>query len=219
MGKYLIKSLSWISLLFFILQGCALTDYKRTSGSTPGIIRPAFADTFSRGLYKTNISVRGHEFGGLMLIKRVSGEHFRISFFNELGMSFLDGDFQKDSSGAPVLQIQKIYGPLNRKALISALQESFRLIFQPENEVQDFPLYQNKKNHSFLAEYAGLKSRKYYIGFEEKARPFIARSVSSCNMPKARASFLYSEKYPGSPSEIDIHHKGSGLNIIMKRIE
>jgi hypothetical protein len=219
MRKYPIKYSAWISLLAILLQSCALTGYQKVSGPVPVSSATAFANTFERGLFKTGISVHGHEFSGLILLKNSSPGHYRISFFNELGMSFLDGDLVAGSSGIFNLEVHKIYGPLDRKALIKALEESFRLVLGRAADQAEPIIYQNKKNKKYLVEYARLKRLKYYAGFENAQRPELSFSTSGCNNVKAKATFVYSGDYPGSPAEINLFIKGPGLEIHMKRIE
>lgn len=84
-----------ISLLV-ILSGCSPFRGITMAGSDDRpVALPAFADT-EKVTYKAILTVRGVDYSGLMMIKAVEDE-YRIAFFSEVGMSYLEGSLQGES--------------------------------------------------------------------------------------------------------------------------
>ncbi|MCX6296560.1 MAG: hypothetical protein NTX97_10930 [Bacteroidetes bacterium] len=56
--------------------------------------KPIFGDNFNSFLFKTNITVYGKDFSGLLVTKQMSPKDYRVIFTTELGMKLFDFEFK-----------------------------------------------------------------------------------------------------------------------------
>ncbi|OHT46451.1 hypothetical protein [Flavobacterium tructae] len=114
---------------------------------------PYFADSKTDYVYKTNITVYGHEMSGIFIAKKINDTTHRIVFTTEFGNKLMDFEISETD-----FKINSIVSELDRKILISTLREDFRLllkkdyIFQQqfENESADIYKSQDGKRDNYL---------------------------------------------------------------------
>jgi hypothetical protein len=83
-----------------------------------------FKPDFRHEEYKTSVDVIGKHISGLLLIKYMPDSSTRIVFTNEMGLSFFDFGFLRDSGFA----VYHIVPQMNKAALIKTLRKDFELI-------------------------------------------------------------------------------------------
>ena len=114
---------------------------------------PYFADSKTDYVYKTNITVYGHEMSGIFIAKKINDTTHRIVFTTEFGNKLMDFEISETD-----FKINSIVHELDRKILINTLREDFRLllkkdyIFQQqfENESDDIYKSQDGKRDNYL---------------------------------------------------------------------
>ncbi|MCC9017842.1 hypothetical protein [Flavobacterium lipolyticum] len=114
---------------------------------------PYFADSKTDYVYKTNITVYGHEMSGIFIAKKINDTTHRIVFTTEFGNKLMDFEISERD-----FKINSIVSELDRKILINTLREDFRLllkkdyIFQKqfENESADIYKSQDGKRDNYL---------------------------------------------------------------------
>ncbi|MDL2140983.1 hypothetical protein QQY79_00495 [Flavobacterium tructae] len=114
---------------------------------------PYFADSKTDYVYKTNITVYGHEMSGIFIAKKINDTTHRIVFTTEFGNKLMDFEISETD-----FKINSIVSELDRKILINTLREDFRLllkkdyIFQQqfENESDDIYKSQDGKRDNYL---------------------------------------------------------------------
>ncbi|BFM43028.1 hypothetical protein CFS9_16690 [Flavobacterium sp. CFS9] len=114
---------------------------------------PYFSDSKTDYIYKTNITVYGHEMSGIFIAKKINDTTHRIVFTTEFGNKLMD--FEISETG---FKINSIVSELDRKILINTLREDFRLLLkkdyilqeQFENESTDIYKSQDGKRDNYL---------------------------------------------------------------------
>jgi hypothetical protein len=120
------KNLLLSSLFFLFLSACSLGHYSRLSkqekSTTPNFIFP-FVKNNQTLLFKTNLDIYSKSFSGLLVVKQISSNDFRIIFTTELGMKLFDFEITDSAF------IQHYCVPqLNRPKLLNILQEDLSVL-------------------------------------------------------------------------------------------
>ena len=91
-----------------------------------------FPPGFEKALYHTDLSVNGHEFSGLMMIKAFEDGTYKVAFFNELGLNFFDfALIPRHKNSSLGLVVNNIYSSLDRKILLNSLEKYFNMLLGP----------------------------------------------------------------------------------------
>ncbi|MCE3279166.1 MAG: hypothetical protein K0S44_1357 [Bacteroidetes bacterium] len=125
-----------LSSILFISSACHLGHYNRlkkieaNSTTSPA---PIFGDNFNSFLFKTNITVYGKDFSGLLVTKQMSPKNYRVIFTTELGMKIFDFEF-KDTS----FTLHYCVPQFNRPKLISTIQEDIKILLMNDLKNKTF---------------------------------------------------------------------------------
>ncbi|KAF2514021.1 hypothetical protein EYY60_04545 [Flavobacterium zhairuonense] len=155
------------STIQFLLINCFLAIFLVSCGSvtknyTPKKLDktkmevPYFSDPNADYVYKTNITVYGHELSGIFIAKKVNDTTHRVVFTTEFGNKLLDFEISEKT-----FKVNSIVSELDRKILINTLEEDFRLLLKKEYLIQeqfeneDFEIYKsadgNRDNYLFFS--------------------------------------------------------------------
>jgi hypothetical protein len=93
---------------------------------------PYFSDSKTDYVYKTNITVYGHDMSGIFIAKKINDTTHRVVFTTEFGNKLLDFEISKKT-----FKINSIVSELDRKILINTLKEDFRLLLKKEYLLQE----------------------------------------------------------------------------------
>jgi len=90
MKLYLLKYLIWISLLAIIFS-CKSPKILLSGGQTETQDLISYGDASEKLTYKATVLFQDKELSGRLLIKKDVDGNYRLAFFNEMGMTFLEG--------------------------------------------------------------------------------------------------------------------------------
>jgi hypothetical protein len=76
-------------------------------------------------IYKAKLIILGNRFGGILIIKRIDKEQYRIVFTTEFGNKIFDLDYNEDK-----INVKYIVDELNKKRIINILQHDFQLLIK-----------------------------------------------------------------------------------------
>jgi hypothetical protein len=114
-------------------------------------MRESFLNSsFDKITCKTKVTFHENELSGFMLIKKTPDGNYRLAFYNELGITYLEGTFEKSSKHKKLI-LKNIAPVLNHKPFIKSFEKSLRIIFSPEY------------NHQPLINGAGFMSEELII--------------------------------------------------------
>jgi hypothetical protein len=93
---------------------------------------PYFSEPKTDYVYKTNITVYGHEMSGIFIAKKINDTTHRVVFTTEFGNKLLDFEISEKT-----FKVNSIVSELDRKILINTLKEDFRLLLKKEYLLQE----------------------------------------------------------------------------------
>jgi hypothetical protein len=132
MKQSLLKYSAWISLVFVLCASCSSSRIF-VSGDEAGKIRESIlSNSFDKITCKAKVTFHDNELSGLMLIKKTADGNYRLAFYNELGMTYLEGLFM-DTEKRSRLIIKNIIPALNYKSFVKSFEKSLQLLFSEKN--------------------------------------------------------------------------------------
>ncbi|PID70019.1 MAG: hypothetical protein CR985_03150 [Flavobacteriales bacterium] len=153
-------------LVMFLLSACTVSTVKHlkeTSTDITSFKNPYFADAEKDYVYKTNITAYSHQFGGLMIIKKMANRHHRIVFTTEMGNKMFDAELNNGN-----FKINFIVEQLDRKALIHTLEKDFSILLQDKDKRFNY-YFTNKTNRQLEKIINTTKTKeKVEISFKSK---------------------------------------------------
>ncbi|HSG67113.1 MAG TPA: hypothetical protein VK994_00305 [Bacteroidales bacterium] len=211
--------LIFLSFIMFVPSGCYMSKYRNGGTidiSGPGYqeLRP-FAPGFAKALYHAELSVNGHEFSGLLMIKSFAGNSHKVAFFSELGLNFFDFELRPMGAKNKLnLYINNIYSPLDRNILLNSLEKYFSMLLGPGLDEGQCKTYLKKDGSMVLVKTDSYSGKDAYL-----SRNFIEPYTEIVNLSKLcdndRITIaLSSGKHNSSPDSI--HIKQPGLRLEMK---
>ncbi|WP_029271417.1 hypothetical protein [Flavobacterium sp. KJJ] len=105
---------------------------------------PYFSDSKSDYVYKTNITVYGHELSGIFIAKKINDTTHRVVFTTEFGNKLLDFEISEKT-----FKVNSIVSELDRKILINTLTDDFRLLLKKEYLIQE--QFENESDNIYKA--------------------------------------------------------------------
>ncbi len=103
---------------------------------------PYFKDSKTDYVYKTNISVYGHDLTGIFIAKKINDTTHRVVFTTEFGNKLLDFEISEKN-----FKVNSIVSELDRKILVNTLKEDFRLLLKKEYQIQE--QFENESNNIY----------------------------------------------------------------------
>lgn len=122
------KNLLLSSFIALLLTGCTFGHYGRLKVKRYGTYRSTppssiFGDNFNSFLFKTNITVYGKDFSGLLVTKQMAPQDYRVIFTTELGMKLFDFEF-KDTS----FTLHYCVPQFNKPKLLKVIQHDIEIL-------------------------------------------------------------------------------------------
>ncbi len=118
-----------ISSCFFILfLSCSLPTTKgllEQNVNNKEVYNDYFSNRNIDYIYKAKLIILGNRFGGILIIKRIDKEQYRIVFTTEFGNKIFDLDYNEDK-----INVKYIVDELNKKRIINILQHDFQLLIK-----------------------------------------------------------------------------------------
>jgi hypothetical protein len=172
-GKHALMVLPVI--LMFCLNGCSfglLEGYQETQQVSVAPVSWFKTDS-DHLLMNTTIDVMKNHFSGLLVIKSLPNDGYRIVFITEVGLKIFDMEF---NAGKPV-QVHYIMEAMNKKILVKTLSADMRLLLiQPEGDKK--PVVYDSPGGMKMVRYKHKRKRSYYEISPATGRPLKAWQVS-----------------------------------------
>ncbi len=139
--------------LFLVLSGCSLKtteDLIAIPISEKSINNTYFSDANQDYIYKAKIDVYGHNFGGILILKKISNESHRLVFTTEFGNTLFDFTIGEDS-----FNVNYILPEMDKKIFLKTLENDFRLLISEEAIVlnqysaEDFMVFKTQRKKKF----------------------------------------------------------------------
>lgn len=130
MKQSLLRYFAWISLVLMVSVSCRSSRIYVSGEQADRISESFFTDSFEKITFKAKVIYQERELAGLMLIKNTWGGNYKIAFFNELGMTYLEGTLE-NSSKRKKLVVKNIAPILDHKIFVKNLERSLQKLLSP----------------------------------------------------------------------------------------
>lgn len=201
--RFFLTSLFAISLLY----SCTLAttkDLVDTENTVKTFKNTYFADSIKDYVYKANFEVYGHEFSGILIIKKLADLHHKIVFTTEFGTKMMDVELNKND-----FIIHFIADDLNKKFLINTLKKDFRILLQEEVTVSN-----SYQNEDFIV-FKNNSDKRYNYYFINKENNQLEKLVNTSKR-KEKVIFSFKSDDGRTARKILIEHKNIKLTIGLK---
>ena len=118
--------------IFMISCGSVTKNYTPKKLDKTSYEVPYFSEPKTDYVYKTNITVYGHEMSGIFIAKKINDTTHRVVFTTEFGNKLFDFEISEKS-----FKVNSIVSELDKKILINTLKEDFRLLLKKEFLIQE----------------------------------------------------------------------------------
>ncbi len=162
---------------------------------------PYFTDSNTDYVYKTNITVYGHEISGIFIAKKINDTTHRVVFTTEFGNKLLDFEISKKT-----FKVNSIVSELDRKILINTLTEDFRLLLKNEYLIQE--QFENESDNIYKSEDG---NRDNYLFVSKKTSKL--EKVVNASKTKEKITLLFSSENNIFAEKIQIIHQNIKLKI------
>ncbi|MDF2436149.1 MAG: hypothetical protein K0Q95_525 [Bacteroidota bacterium] len=202
------RNLLLSSFIAIFLTSCTLGHYgrlKKTDNDLPSSPASIFGDNFNSFLFKTNITVYGKDFSGLLVTKQMSPEDYRVIFTTELGMKLFDFEF-KDTS----FTLHYCVPQFNKPKLLKTIQEDIRILLMNDLKGKSFQkLADPKGSYTIYRKEEGSFSDYYFIETATKQLVKIEHSKKQLK----KVIFALSNYQNNFPNNVMIKHYNIKLKI------
>ena len=200
----LLPFISCLSLL-----ACS-SPYKKLYGVSgdPACIQQ-LKPVFPSVLYKTNVSVVGKQFSGLLLVKTTQDSSIHLVFTSETGITFFNFEFSQTGG----FKVHYILKQMDRKAVIKTLRKDFEMVLWKNTDMGHGRVYADSlyRYNAFPQE----SGTNYYItdsSCHQLVR--IERGSSTKVVAEARMN----HPADGVPDSITIRHRNFNFSIVLTKI-
>ena len=194
--------ISCFVLVFF--TSCSLSTTKnllKEKEITPEFVYNPYFSNNEDYVYKAKINAFGSNFGGILIIKKIKEDNFRIVFTSEFGNKFFDFELHKNQ-----FKTNFILEAFNRKAFVKILQNDFLTLLKEKNKV--------------LVVFKGATEKVYKTGIKKKYNYFF---IEEDKLARIVHTTRYKEltifNFKNSGKEILIQHKRFPLKIDLKAFD
>ena len=207
------KNLLLSSFIAILFSACHFGHYgqlKKREG--PGyasyflIPKSIFCYNFNSFLFKTNITVYGKDYSGLLVTKQMSPQDYRVIFTTELGMKLFDFEF-KDTS----FTIHYCVPQFNKPKLLKTIQKDIEILLMNDIKDKTFENFGDSKGIYYnIAKCQTRKMDNYY--FSEKSTKQLVK-IEHAKKRRKKTTFTLSNYQNDFPGNILIQHHDIKLKI------
>ncbi|WP_299181353.1 hypothetical protein [uncultured Aquimarina sp.] len=195
-----------ISILCISVFGCKVATVENFIESEvksgDQVVNPYFSSTTIDYVYKSDISVYGNEFSGILILKKIAPQKHRIVFTSQFGSTFFDIEIDSES-----YKIHSIIEQLDRKIILNTLIKDFTLLVK-EKDIAVERYYNDTYN--VLKNEKGKYSNYYFYNLLDQKLDKIVNTTKR----KEKVIILFNDIVEGHLAKnIYIDHKNIKLNI------
>jgi len=201
------KNLLLSSCIVLFLAACSFGHYGRlqTSKEKPIVPLPIFGENFNSFLFKTNITVYGKEYSGLLVTKQLEPNDYRVIFTTELGMKLFDFEF-KDTS----FTLHYCVPQFNRAQLLKVIQKDIETLLMNNLTNKNNRDFFDKK-HLFRIHRVDFNNRQNYY-YTELSSNHVTK-IEHAKKRTKKITFTLDNYVDDFPNAIFIKHHDIKLKI------
>ncbi len=199
-----------ISILFLLLFSCALPTTKDLIASeiTNEIVKNSyFSDIEKDYIYKAKIEVYKHNFGGILIIKKIDSAKHRVVFTTEFGNKLFDFLYKGDN-----FKVNYMVEEMDKKFILKTLQKDFKLLISEENIV-----VKQYQNSGFEIYKTNSDKRNNFYFFNKKTHTL--DQIVNASKSKEKVVILFDEIKEQMANKIGINHQNIKLKIELEKFK
>lgn len=208
-GRVVLVLLCGLIFLSGFFSGCRSAYKGMESASVNHDCLTDLQPTYQNELYKAQVDITGHSLSGLLLIKKMPDSSTRVVFSTEMGVKFFDFEFRENGDFFVIDILKK----LNKKPVIRALEQDFRLVLM--NEGGKIPVETRMNELYFYHGYSKGKKQAWYLT-DKNCKQLMGAELTSKRKPLVRVEFI--DVAAGNPDSILINHLNFRFNIVLKKL-
>jgi len=170
------------------------------------VINDFFSNSERDYVYKARLQILKHHFGGILIIKKMGEEHYRVVFTTEFGNKLFDLEFIADD-----FRVNYMMDELNKKFILNMLQHDFQTLLTQNNRVD----HQFSNEIEYIFQSNREEYQNYYV-FSKQTNELTKIVSASKNKEKLIISFIVTEK--GISTSINLSHKKFKTNMDLNYI-
>jgi hypothetical protein len=204
------KNLLLSSFIAIALFSCTLGHYNKLKSiprQPEESLKPVFGDHFNSFLFKTNISIYGKEFSGLLVTKQLQPADYRVIFTTELGMKLFDFEFTDTA-----FTLHYCIPQLNRPALLKTFQEDIQILLMSNLKKKDNEVFTDKKSNYLIYKINFDKFSNYYF-IDNKEKPYRLVKIEHAKRQVKKTTFILDNYMEDVPGHMLIQHHNIRLKI------
>lgn len=202
-------------LLPLLLAGCSLSLFPGYRPcSSPYVPPPAswFASDSGHYLFNTSIDVFKNHFSGLMVVKPMPEEEYRVVLITEVGIKIFDIEFSSDSAA----KVHYMMEAMNRKALVNTLTRDISLVLMNPGSGKSPECLRQRNSDDLVYLFRDQGLKNYFFVKTPSDNPYLAKQTG-CITNKVNAR-LYGSAENGLDSVL-IRHENIRLSLNLYRIK
>ncbi len=204
--KQLMRVLLSLTSLCLICFSCSVGRKIEVTDKQPILLNatPVFRGSTSEAVFRVSIDLYSHYYSGIFVIKKESGEKYRLVLMSEVGMTLLDMDFSSEN-----YHVNYCIKPLQKKSLLKLLVKDFLLLTTTPGNEKVLSVKKVGENQYLIKNNSG---RNYYFFENEGLVKIISNSLIN------RTLVQFAELNSGISNSIQINHSPVKLKMLLKRI-
>ncbi len=215
--NFLLNKLTALLLLLMLFTSCVTLPCRNcvVEGKTVlNLSQVPFSDTTS-ALYRVSIKLYSMYFSGLLAVKKLEKDHFRMSLISETGFKLFDMEIKNG-----IAEMQNVFAELDRSEVKKTFREDFTTMVLSGIEHSDCNGYLFEDSEDFLYECA--VSEKLSNNFLIEKKGGLLKKVwkaEDIDEPVFEINYGYNESGSVTPAFITIVHFNVKLRIELSLLE
>lgn len=159
------------------------------------IVNDYFSNTERDYIYKARLKILKYHFGGILIIKKIKEDHYRVVFTTEFGNKLFDFELINDD-----FEVNYILDEINKNFILKMLELDFQTLLSQNNKADNQfssegeDIFQSNKE----------KYQNYYV-FSKNTGELLKIVSASKNKEKLIISFLVTDR--DISKSINLSHK------------
>ncbi len=194
-----------LSLFLLLLNSCAKPIIKGfvEKETDPFVVQNLYFDNEVEDyVYKAKLNVLKNSFGGILIVKKIKQEHYRVVFTTEFGNTIFDFEWIQDK-----FQVNQILSNMDKEFIIKFLKNDLQLLFK--RDIKVVKRFDNEGNIVAKA-FKQNKFTNYYF-FDTNLNRLTKIVQAKHNKPKVSIDFLQIQK--NISRRIVMNHHNINLNM------
>lgn len=168
---------------------------------------PYFSNTEIDYVYKAKIEVYGKNFGGILIIKKISPENHRVVFTTEFGSKLFDFQFEGDT-----FTKHFVVEDLDKEFIVNILKDDFKLLVNESAKV--LAVYESKNQRIYKTQ---SDERLNFYFLEDKSEKL--KKIVNTSKTKEKVEIDFSSSEENIADIIAIKHNNIKLTIDLEKFK